>query len=156
MKQLAAAATATADHHPPEPPVPEPLDAETQQLVQATWKCATQLLARATHVAMEVQTQTNPNSSGIGSSKVSHMSRSLETQCRHVDYVLTGQHRPLSPKGGFEENNGVRQPQHATTTPTTSIMEDHPPPPIDLFDLLLAELQSLVVSVSYPPANMKT
>jgi hypothetical protein len=118
---------------------PEPLDAETKQLVQAAWDTATNLLARATHVAMEVQTKGNHNHN-------KHLSRSLETLCRHVDYVITGQHRPLSPQGDFvvegKEKNG-RQKHTA----------DGDPPPMDLFDLLLAELQSLAVASTRQHTN---
>lgn len=102
----------------------EPIDPKTKQLVQATWDMASALLSKATNVAMEIQQ----------SSDAKQVSRSLEVLCRHVDYVITGQHRQLLAKGGFEENSGAAR-QH-----------NPEPPPIDLFDLLLAELQAFVGS----------
>jgi hypothetical protein len=103
----------------------EPIDPKTKQLVQATWDMATALLSKATNVAMEIQQR----------SDAKQISRSLEVLCRHVDYVITGQHRQLLAEGGFEANG------------TSSARQRNPdPPPIDLFDLLLAELQSFVGS----------
>mmetsp|Transcript_39018 Transcript_39018/g.94339 ORF Transcript_39018/g.94339 Transcript_39018/m.94339 type:complete len:592 (-) Transcript_39018:955-2730(-) len=98
----------------------EPIDAATKQLVQATWDMATKLLSKATNVAMEIQK--------ISDTK--QLSRSLEVLCRHVDYVITGQHR---------QSNGGRQKENG---PNREYSSD--PPPMDLFDLLLAELQSIV------------
>jgi len=96
-----------------------PIDAATTQLVQATWDMATKLLSRATNIAMEIQ-------------KISDTKQlsSLEVLCRHVDYVITGQHR---------QSNSVRQTENDSNREYNS-----DPPPMDLFDLLLAELQSIV------------
>eukprot|EP00980_Cylindrotheca_fusiformis_P002941 scaffold683_cov124-Cylindrotheca_fusiformis.AAC.10 len=102
----------------------DPIDAKTKQLVQATWDMASTLLSKATNVAMDIQQSTDAK----------QISRSLEVLCRHVDYVITGQHRQVMAEGGLEENgNGTRNRE---------------PPPIDLFDLLLSELQSLVGSTT--------
>ena len=101
----------------------EPIDPKTRQLVQATWDMATALLSKATNVAMEIQKRSNAK----------QLSRSLEVLCRHVDYVITGQHRQLLSEGGVEENGGSKQ-------------RNPEPPPIDLFDLLLAELQGFAGS----------
>lgn len=158
MKQRLAATNAT-DHHQhhaavPEPPMPsyEPFDSETKKIVSGTWNYATGLLGRATQVAMEVQT-TNSNNSSSGSGRSYHMlSRSLETLCKHVDYVITGQHRTLSTLGLFEEASlgGARQQkeQQQNNSHNTIVENQHTPPPIDLFDSLLAELQSVVISPS--------
>ncbi|CAJ1936203.1 unnamed protein product [Cylindrotheca closterium] len=98
----------------------EPIDAATVQLVQATWDMAMNLLSKATNVAMEIQTV----------SDTKQLSRSLEVLCRHVDYVITGQRR---------QSNGARQKENSSNREHSS-----DPPPTDLFDLLLAELQSIV------------
>ena len=117
-----------ASDPPPEPPVPEPLDPETKQLVEATWNHAESLLAQANQVAVEVQTNGTK----------SHMSRSLETNFRHIDYVITRKHRQLSSKNGFEEDKG--------SSPKKS--EELSPPPMNLFDSLLDNFQTLVLPSS--------
>ncbi|KAL3943141.1 MAG: hypothetical protein SGBAC_002790 [Bacillariaceae sp.] len=98
----------------------EPIDAATKQLVQATWDMATKLLSESTNVALEIQTL----------SDTKQLSRSLEVLCRHVDYVITGQHHQSN--GGKQKENGSHREYSSD------------PPPMDLFDLLLAELQSIV------------
>lgn len=98
----------------------EPIDAATTQLVQTTWDMATKLLSKAIGVAMEIQK--------ISDTK--QLSRSLEVLCRHVEYVITGQHR---------QSNVGRQRESGSSREHSS-----EPPPMDLFDLLLAELQSIV------------
>jgi hypothetical protein len=115
---------------------PEPLDKETKQLVQAAWDAATSLLARCTHVAVQLHNDDHNK----------HISRSLETLCRHVDYVITGQHRSLSSQGNFESNNGGGKGSR----------HDQDPPPMDLFDKLLAELQSLVKSCQQQSQESKS
>ena len=69
-------------------------------------------LALVTGVAMELQ-------------QITHSSRSLETLCRHVDYVITGKHRQLS-ADGFSEEEQAKASQSASLDT----------PPVDLFDLL--------------------
>lgn len=154
----------------------------TRQLVQDTWEEASDLLAQATQVAMQVhvgggtgaacplndhragnitniQRSSSAGSSSAGSSNNSssitkqHLSRSLETLCRHIDYVITGQFsRSLNRAGrggastvggggtGSSNNNNLNN-----NNPTTRHNHNHhhDPPPMDLFDLLLAELQSV-------------
>lgn len=76
------------------------VDSDTRDMIRSAWESAAVLLARATRI------RDKP-------------SNSLETLCRHVDYVITGR---------FRDSVGM----------------DHScdPPPADLFDPLLAELQS--------------
>ena len=157
---------------------PEPLDEETKAMVRGTWGSAASLLARATQVAMDVQHSVSTNGPSPTSAIVSpkegkRLSRSLETLCRHIDYVITGQHRPLSDhgrKGFFVSQNDPkgnhmnrRSPLPIPPTPPTVASKktngtgavvggeashyDIDPPPVDLFDLLLAELQ-LVAATS--------
>ncbi len=94
-------------------------DAITLPQIQLAWESAAKLVDRAAHVALEVQQYVHHQTQ-----RPISLSHSLETHCRHIDYVLTGQHRPL----GSPKSEGEKQS----------------PPPMDLFDLLLSELQSLV------------
>ena len=161
---------------------PEPLDAETKAMVRSTWVAASSLLARATQVAMDIQVSvatTNGSSSSSTSPIVSgkegkRLSRSLETLCRHIDYVITGEHRPLSGRAGGggvffrsntsdtksdQNNNHLRLPpppsipstqpiKSATSSQKSNSMSSisGDPPPVDLFDLLLAELQHVAAT----------
>jgi hypothetical protein len=125
LSESSSASRARKTDTKPEPtPAHEPIDPKTKELVQATWDMATALLSKATNVAMEIQQ----------GSDAKQISRSLEVLCRHVDYVITGQHRQLLAEGGFEANGSSARQRNPD------------PPPIDLFDLLLAELQSFVGS----------
>jgi hypothetical protein len=124
--------TASPNKPNAEPAVAEPLDPETKERVQATWDAAVALLTRATQVAMEVQSSSHHKNI---SQEGKRMSKSLETLCRHVDYVITGQFRQLS-DGQFTTGENGRRPTHGRDTSES-------PPPIDLFDLLLAELQAV-------------
>lgn len=92
---------------------------ESSPQIQLAWDRAASLLDKATHVALEVQQYVLHQTK-----RPISLSQSLETHCRHIDYVLTGKHRPIG-------------------SPTFE-MERQSPPPMDLFDLLLSELQSLV------------
>jgi hypothetical protein len=129
---------------------PEPLDPETQRKVQETWDLAAGLLGQAAQVAMDVGVSPSSSATAALTSSTStknHLlsTRSLETLCRHVDYVITGTHRPLSSSQGTlpkaKNNGGVGGVRGGNTN-------DYDPPPMDLFDLLLAELQSMVVVAS--------
>jgi hypothetical protein len=103
----------------------EPVEGDVVlDLIHACWERAATLLARATHVALRLHPQ-SPDSEP----KLSH---AVETLCRHIEYVITGRFRPLSP--------GSVQPR--------DVHQDGPPP-IDLFDPLLAELQSLAAATDY-------
>jgi hypothetical protein len=151
-----------------EPALPEPLDPETKEMVLATWRAASSLLARATQVAMDVQASSllgskwnhqNYHPHHIHSASPSNkegkrtLSRSLETLCRHVDYVITGQFRQLSDGGftatGAEAANGGGSGSKSRLGSHRGLDQSHDPPPIDLFDLLLAELQSVAAVTDY-------
>jgi len=88
------------------------LDADTRDMIRSAWDLAAVLLARATHFTR--------GHSG-------KPSNSLETLCRHVDYVITGRFRSLNEVGEVS----IEQLERSCD-----------PPPSDLFDALLAELQS--------------
>jgi hypothetical protein len=117
-------------------PSGEPLDARTLSQVQTAWETASRLLDRSTHVALEVQQYVRHQKQHQQLQQ--SLSHSLETHCRHIDYVLTGQHRPpsaTSPQSS--QSNGGRLA--SSTLPGRKF-----PPPMDLFDLLLSELQGLI------------
>ena len=103
------------------------MDATVLQQVQVAWDAATRLLDKATHVALEVQQYAHHQKYDSQHHQLS-LSHSLETHCRHIDYVLTGQHRPN---------------RAASPTNTGGRVDPQAPPPLDLFDFLLTELQGL-------------
>jgi hypothetical protein len=135
---------------------------KTSQMVQDAWKEASELLVMATQVAMQVQITGRPASSSLennnknsGNSstvysnirttttKHHHSSRSLETLCRHVDYIITGQlHRSSGSNSNSVSTSSVGG--NGSLRTVTSRHDHHrDPPPMDLFDSLLAELQSI-------------
>lgn len=91
--------------------------------IESAWGKASGLLDCVTNVALEVQQYAQHRRE-----KQFTLSHSLETHCRHIDYVLAGYHR--SNHGSETSNGGLSDPKF--------------PPPVDLFDLLLSELQGLV------------
>lgn len=97
--------------------VGEALDSRMQEQVQALWDTARSLLDEATRVA-----QILPESR-------QKVHRSTETLCRHIEYVLTGCFRTMEDNGTVHQSNGVNSEKHQQ------------PPPIDLFDALLRELE---------------
>ena len=95
-------------------------DESLARQIQNAWIEASILFERCTNVAMEVQ-QYAQHQRG----KQTTLSQSVDTHCRHIEYVLTGNH------GSGRTPGGVQSDQRS-------------PPPTDLFDLLLSELQGLV------------
>jgi hypothetical protein len=102
--------------------LPESLDPQVKDLIRICWNQASALLARATHIS----SQLHPDKK---------LSRSIETLCRHADYVITGR------RFGMNNNNNNNDDQESNIS-----RNDHhgSPPPMDLFDLLLMELQHQV------------
>ena len=96
---------------------PEPIDPIVQDMIRSCWDQATALLARGTHIASYFQPHRLPSS--------------LETLCRHIEFVITGHFRPVNGSNGTDE----------TVTSSTRPFSNRSPPPIDLLDHLLAELQ---------------
>jgi hypothetical protein len=143
----------------------EPMDPVLQDIIRAAWEHAAALLARVTHVALSVQ-------SGPPTDR-KKPSRSIETQCRHIDYVITGRFRssrslngssellanttdssdalsrrlPNGSSGGGSTIGSSSNNNMSSTAGTNS----HEPPPTDLFDSLLTELQGLVASAAQLP-----
>ena len=111
--------------------------------VQNTWDMATELLSKATTVTMEVQKQHSNNTT----KSAKQISRSLEVLCRHVDYVITGQQRQFQLLSSGEGNSETMNGGSSSSSNRKQQQQRTPdPPPLDLFDLLLTELQTFVGS----------
>eukprot|EP00521_Asterionellopsis_glacialis_P017320 CAMPEP_0195302094 /NCGR_PEP_ID=MMETSP0707-20130614/30466_1 /TAXON_ID=33640 /ORGANISM="Asterionellopsis glacialis, Strain CCMP134" /LENGTH=668 /DNA_ID=CAMNT_0040365247 /DNA_START=215 /DNA_END=2218 /DNA_ORIENTATION=- len=104
-----------------------PFDPETLDMVRAAWDVAISLLTGTTMVAFSI-----PGASLSSHDGSRRMVRSLETICRHIEYVITGHLRPISDSSVFSVGQSLR----------ADLCQDDPPP-MDLFDTLLLELQSL-------------
>ena len=112
--------TVTTMSHAP----PEPMDPTIQGIIQSTWSRAAELLTEATRLALQMQPK---------------MPHSIETQSQHIDYIIHGRFRSNSCDQSTEraDSSNERLPVHSVRDP----------PPTDLFDHLLSELQALVVRV---------
>ena len=97
-------------------------DESLARQIQHAWIDAGMLYERCTNVAMEVQ-QYAQHQRGKQTTLSPH---GVDTHCRHIEYVLTGNHH-----GSGRTSGGGQSDQRS-------------PPPTDLFDLLLSELQGLV------------
>lgn len=117
-----------SDQEEKEPNLPV-LTVAIQKMVQDLWHDASRLLGQATQIASLVQID-----SGYGSVSKRHASRSLDTLCHHIEFVITGQIR----RRAALPNESATTSSNAATA-TTQHPDD--PPPIDLFDRLLTELQ---------------
>jgi hypothetical protein len=104
--------------------LPESLDPQVKDLNRICWNQASALLARATHIS----SQLHPDKK---------LSRSIETLCRHADYVITG--RRFGTNNNNNNNNNDDQESNISRNDHHGL-----PPPMDLFDLLLMELQHQV------------
>ena len=103
------------------------VDPKTQQMIRAAWDVCQMLLAKASSL-LSPTTISSSNNNNLST-------KGIETQCRHIEYVLTGKRRRrLGGMEGTDTTNG-----HSAAT--TSIRPDKIPPPMDLFDNLLLELQ---------------
>jgi hypothetical protein len=139
-------------------------------MIQSLWQQASHLLLKAMQVGEDMYPQStslsssspNNSNSNNGIHHSSHHHTSMETLFRHIDYVITGQRRRCPSK----EDEAVKAAVAAAATANAtningrdghgnqSVLASSPrqdyhrhedPPPIDLFDTLLAELQSLAV-----------
>jgi hypothetical protein len=89
----------------------EGVDSEIRVMIRSAWDSAASLVVRATHLSHE---------------RNGKRMRNLETLCQHVDYVITGRFRPLAKAAGEVMEHMERNVD---------------PPPLNLFDPLLQELQ---------------
>lgn len=116
---------------------PEPADPFVSVMVETAWTRASELLARATHVATQLQP------------RVSH---SIEAQCRHIDYMIHGRFRTTSFEDASRSSLGDHHQRFNKTDTNASTGSDNnghrDAPPIDLFDQLLADLQMLAARVA--------
>ncbi|CAB9513988.1 expressed unknown protein [Seminavis robusta] len=103
------------------------LDSKTQALIKGAWDEAVRLGSYATKLAVALQ-----------SGGTSKMPRCLETICQHLEYVITGNLR-----GGPKSSSSSSSSKQGKPDNTRQY-----PPPIDLFDQLLAELQSVASAKS--------
>ena len=101
------------------------LDLKTQALIKSAWDEAIRLGSRATKITVKLQV-------AAPSENATKMPRSLETICQHLEYVITGSFRGSSPRSAQGRSDNTRQF----------------PPPIDMFDALLAELQTIAAASS--------
>jgi hypothetical protein len=92
----------------------EIVDSEMRRdMIRSAWDSAATLLVRATHLANE---------------RNGKRMRNLEMLCQHVDYVITGRFRPFA-----EAAAAAGEMEHTE--------RNVDPPPVNLFDPLLQELQ---------------
>lgn len=104
------------------------LDPSVKCMIRSAWQQAAALLQQATDLGQTFQTP--------------HPHRNLETLLRHVDFVLTGRHRPARVSSGSSAvSAGDEAPYH----------DRGEPPPLDLFDALEKELQLIAVSMEVSP-----
>jgi hypothetical protein len=143
----------------------EPMDPVLQDMIRAAWEHTAALLARVTHVALQVQS---------GPTDHKKPSRSIETQCRHIDYVITGRFRSSRslngnelaatdsidavsrrlPNGSGGSGSTIGSSSSSNNMNSTFGTNSHEPPPTDLFDSLLTEIQGLVANAAQPPVRV--
>ncbi len=141
----------------------EPFAAHLQSMIRITWESATALLARARSLALtlhvrssirhrhEKDSQPHQQHQSLAEDATSHgssprssrLSHGVDTLCRHVEFVLTG-------RLDVRSSPSVSLPiaDHGTSAANLQQQEDGPPPD-DLFDHLLSELQSLAALADY-------
>jgi hypothetical protein len=140
----------------------EPLDPMLFRMIQHSWEHAGSLLARAMHIGsqvLELQHQQMTSFRGSSNHRDPVRLSSIETHCRHVEYILTGSFRPLRRESGRESDGGQYHTGsgscHSDTNNGEPRLEKNErfhcqvsassrhcdPPPIDLFDQLLLDLQ---------------
>lgn len=163
----------------------EELNPLVKHMISAAWDKATDLLIKSSQLAVQIQKkirETSPAANGksigfdLSAAKAtqSAMPRSLETLCRHIDYVITGSFRsfdnaqkllqnsvlPCNSEGKSNSNlsigktdsvasiganlegnciSGYQKIQQKQNEPRRDGKCD--PPPADLFDSLIKELQ---------------
>ena len=150
----------------PSSSVKKVMDTTTHDLIHAAWDRAAALLVRGTHVGLMVQHHNSIYPKTVSEASleqpdnveviavlgphavedVPKLSHSVSTLCRHIDYVITGRFRreqpSTAPGVAIAGANRVR---------TVSNDADHEflPPPEDLFDRLLSELQIEAVAADW-------
>jgi hypothetical protein len=114
-----------------------PVDPFVAALIESAWTRAAELLARATHVATQLQ---------------SRLPHSIEAQCRHIDYMIHGRFRTNSAEDASRSSLGDHQRSPGTDKDEKSVSDRNnghrDAPSIDLFDQLLTDLQLLAAKVA--------
>ena len=116
----------------PTMPTPIRLDLPTQNMIKSAWNEAIRLGSFATKIAMELQEDKGDKAK---------MPRSLETICQHLEYVITGNFRR-----SLTESTSKQPPSKSAARNNDNTRQF--PPPMDLFDALLTELQAVAASVT--------
>jgi hypothetical protein len=151
----------------------EPYAAHIQSMIRVTWDQATSLLSRARSLAltlhvrssimhrhdMDTEQQREPSTTvetanlNVASPRPIRLSHGIDTLCRHIDFVLTGRLDGSSPSSSQTQV----LVDHVTSAVTTniSLQQEDGPPPDDLFDHVLTELQLLAAAADYYHANHK-
>jgi hypothetical protein len=142
----------------------EPYEPYIQNMIRITWDQATALLLRARSLALTLQLRSwiqqdsieqqshygdgsNDNSiPGTNTGRI-RLSHSVDTLCRHIEFVLTGSidysTKQNVPKDVTMLDNDTTTTILSPQQSTTNSRQNDGPPPDDLFDQLLIELQSL-------------
>lgn len=117
------------------------IDLQTQALIKGAWDEAIRLGSRATKITVKLQMaaagKANGGANHIGGT-ATKMPRSLEIICQHLEYVITGSFR-----GNVPNTVGAQRKGRSENTRQF-------PPPIDMFDTLLGELQAIAAASSRP------
>jgi hypothetical protein len=148
-------------------------------MIRVTWDQATALLARARSLALALHVRSSimhrhdidteeqhhqPSTTAentslhISTQRPIRFSHGIDTLCRHIDFVLTGRLDASSPSS-LQPQTIVDQGSSTATTNTTpattntNLQQEDGPPPDDLFDHLLTELQALAASADYYHIN---
>lgn len=150
-------------------PVNEPLEPYLWHRIQGAWDVAAKLLSQAEQLGRDILllqqqrqeqpqqqqakgAQSPPPQSNAASNNGLHhpqqqrknslLLSSLETHCRHVEYLITGRFRSLGNSGN---NHGRAANLPPEPLPPPLPLPAHPPhrdpPPLDLFESLLRDLQ---------------
>jgi hypothetical protein len=131
-------------------PIPVSSTSSLGKMIQDSWHVAADLLRQATQIASLLKVE-----SGHGIASKKHSSRSLDTLCHHVQFVITGQFRRQKTLGDNKRSSSSIMEETSTKEISDAAMSLHhqqrypnDPPPIDLFDRLLLELQHAVAMVT--------
>jgi hypothetical protein len=130
---------------------PDQLVTPTSHMIRVTWDHAAALLARARSLALTLQVRSSLKHDDDGGEPV-RLSHGVDALCRHIEFVVTG--RMLHSKDTSNSNRTVASDTALSTREELPPQDEMPlpltncntPPPADLFDHLLAELQSLAAN----------
>jgi PH domain len=125
--------------------VQEPLDPYLQQLIKSAWVDATDLL----HEAIEQWSFYQEKYQHAKEEMHRKSMRGVETLCRHIDYVITGKH-------SWEGLLGTQHEHDTKQSSNANHQHQRDPPPITLFDGLLAELQKWAVTTDGCKQGLRT